>query len=864
MTAPQEPAPIANAPAGASVPDPSDPGAARPAATADRTVHLVGHAHLDPVWLWPWQEGYQEARATFRSALDRMNEYPDFVFTCDQIVLLSWVEECDPDLFAEIAARVAEGRWVHVGGWWVEPDCNMPGPESFVRQGLYGQRYLQSRFGRTATVGMNADPFGHHAMLPQILRGQGLDSYTFLRPGPHEGDLEPSTFWWEAPDGSRVLAYRIPHEYGSAGGAVDGQLERSIAAARGTGDQIMVFYGVGNHGGGPTRANLDSIRRFDRMGSFGRLRLSSPRDYLDAVLARVEAGRELPVRRDDLQHHAPGCYSAHSGIKAWQQRAQAAVLSAERWAALLTVGAPRTAPEPDPYPRDRLEGAWKQVLFNQFHDVLPGSAIESAYDDARDQLGEAVAIAKRITTRAHNVIARRIDIPYEAGSQPVVVFNPHPWPVRTDVIMHVDAQASGTHVVDDEGATVPAQPTRAVVATGTRSRGAVVFRGDLPALGYRVYRLRPGPAPHPLGTNLEVGPLRLANGHVEAVIDAGTGWLSALRDRRTGVDVVAGATPQLHTQICEDPTDTWGHRVVSYAWPGVAMEAQRITVTDTGPLRAAIRVERRWHASTLIEEISLGADDVAVRVQATLDWREPGHLLKLRFPTSLTDPRATYEIPFGSLARPVDGAEEPAQSWVDLSGTVGDRPAGLTVIITGKHGFDTSPGAAPSIGVTAVRSPVYSWHDPLLLDPEGSYRHQDLGTQRFGYALVPHGGDWRTADPIRRARELIAPVRAMQESSHPGPLPRRATFVDDGAGAVMITAVKGSEDPPEGDPTGAELIVRAVETRGESTAARIELPVIGRVLEADFGPYQIRTFRVPTDPALPVVPVDLLEREHAG
>ena len=160
---------------------------------------------------------------------------------------------------------------------------------------------------------MNADPFGHNAMLPQILRGQGMDSYTFLRPGPHEGDLEPSTFWWEAPDGSRVLAYRIPNEYGSGPGAVDGQLEKAIAAARQAGEMIMVFYGVGNHGGGPTRANLDSIRRFDRMGSFGRLTLSSPRDYLDAVLAQVEAGRELPVRRDDLQHHAPGCYSAHSG-----------------------------------------------------------------------------------------------------------------------------------------------------------------------------------------------------------------------------------------------------------------------------------------------------------------------------------------------------------------------------------------------------------------------------------------------------------------------------------------------------------------------------------------------------------------------
>ena len=854
---------MSNAPAGTPLPSAGE-SVARPAATADRTVYLVGHAHLDPVWLWPWQEGYQEARATFRSALDRMNEYPDFVFTCDQIVLLSWVEESDPELFAEITARVAEGRWVHVGGWWVEPDCNMPGAESFVRQGLYGQRYLQSRFSRMATVGMNADPFGHNAMLPQILRGQGMDSYTFLRPGPHEGDLEPSTFWWEAPDGSRVLAYRIPNEYGSGPGAVDGQLEKAIAAARQTGEMIMVFYGVGNHGGGPTRANLDSIHRFDRMGSFGRLTLASPRDYLDAVLAEVEGGRELPRRRDDLQHHAPGCYSAHSGIKAWQQRAQAAVLAAERWAALLSVGAPRTSAEPDPYPRERLEGAWKQVLFNQFHDVLPGSAIEPSYDDARDQLGEAVAIAKRITTRAHNVIARRIDIPYENDSQPLVVFNPHPWRVQTDVTMHDNARPAGVHVVDEDGAPVLAQPARSVVATGGLTRRAVAFRAELPGLGYRVYRLRPGAAPRPVASDLEVEPLRLANQHVEVVIDAATGWLTTLRDRRSGVDVVAGADPELHTQICADPTDTWGHRVVSYAWPGVAMAVGRIRVTDSGPLRGRIRVERRWRSSTLIEEISLGPDDVAVRVDATLDWREPRHLLKLRFPISLADPQATYEIPFGTLSRPVDGAEEPAQSWVDLTGVVEGAPAGLTVIITGKHGFDTSPGERPSIGVTAVRSPVYSWHDPQLLDPDGIYSHQDLGTQRFSYELVPHGGDWRTADPIRRARLLIAPVRAMQESSHPGPLPRVASFVDDGAGSVMITAVKGSEDPPEGDPTGADLIVRAVETGGQQSHARIALPVVDRVLEADFGPHQIRTFRVPADPTRQWVPVDLLERDLEG
>ncbi len=493
------------------------------------------------------------------------------------------------------------------------------------------------------------------------------------------------------------------------------------------------------------------------------------------------------------------------------------MLAAERWAALLTVGAPRTAPEPDPYPRAQLETAWKQVLFNQFHDVLPGSALESAYDDARDQLGEAVAIAKRITTRAHNVIARQIDIPYEADSQPAGRVQPAPLAGadRRDHARRRHGRRGCTWSMTRARRCWRSRPA-SVVATGTRSRGAMAFRGDLPALGYRVYRLRSGPAPDPLDSDLEVGPLRLANEHVEVIIDPTTGWLSTLRDRRNGVDVVAGATPHLHTQICEDPTDTWGHRVVSYAWPGAAMEVQRIVVTDTGPLRGRIRVERRWRSSTLIEEISLGADDLAVRVDATLDWREPGHLLKLRFPTALTDPRATYEIPFGSLARPVDGAEEPAQSWVDLSGAVGDRPAGLTVIITGKHGFDTSPGERPSIGVTAVRSPVYSWHDPVLLDPEGIYRHQDLGSPAV--QLRARTARWRLAQ--RRIRSgghelLIAPVRAMQESSHPGPLPRRASFVDDGAGAVMITAIKGSEDPPPGDPTGAELIVRAVETRGE-------------------------------------------------
>lgn len=859
--------PLSNAPSGDQPRD--RPPTPQPLATPDRTLHMVGNSHLDPVWLWPWQEGYQEARATFWSAIHRMEEFPDFVYTCDQIVLLHWVREVDPVLFAKITERVAEGRWVNVGGWWVEPDCNMPMGESFVRQGLYGQRFLIEHFGRPATVGMNVDPFGHTASLPAILRGQGMSAYTFLRPGPHEADLFDTPFWWTAPDGSTVLACRIPYEYCSPPGDVSGQTEKALGQVDRGFDPLLVFYGVGNHGGGPTRANISSIERYHRMGTFGRLIMSSPDRYFDEVRARLEAEPELelPTRQGDLQHHAAGCYSAHSGIKQWQRRAQHAVLTAERWAIagdlLGRSGNPALAD-----PRDDLTRAWQQVLFNQFHDVLPGSAIESAYDDARDQLGEAVAISKRITTRVQNALARQVDVPLIEGTQPVLIFNPHPWPVRTLVEINYGVQPLGVHVVDDADRTVPSQRVQSVSTTSDRSRGAVVFSADLPAFGYALHSLRPGPE------NPAFEPVRLRepdgstgwvieNAHLRAEVDPATGWLSSLLDKESGLDPVAGATGP-HLQVCEDPTDTWGHRVVSYAWPGAEPAVTAIKVREDGPVRARLRVERVFDRSVIIEEFVLGHDDDQLRVDVEIDWRQQAQLMKLRVPVALTDPRPRYEIPFATLERELDGAEEPAQSWVDLTGRLGRgrnaRSAGLTVINNAKHGYDTSPAdgeTSASLGITAIRSAVFSWHDPRLIGEDEIHRYQDQGAQRFSLTLVPHAGDWRTVGATRRAAELGQPVRAMLESFHTGPLPRRLSLADDAAGPVMITAIKGTEDDGE---DGPDLIVRAVETTGEPAEVTLQLPVAGREVTAAFAPYQLRTFRVPRATRRRVTEVDLIER----
>ncbi|HEY9290041.1 MAG TPA: glycoside hydrolase family 38 C-terminal domain-containing protein, partial [Microlunatus sp.] len=547
-----------------------------------------------------------------------------------------------------------------------------------------------------------------------------------------------------------------------------------------------------------------------------------------------------------------------------------AVLSAERWAVIADVLGARENPALT-YPRDDLGRAWKQVLFNQFHDVLPGSAIESGYHDARDQLGEAVSISKRITVRAHNVIARQIDIPMIENTQPLVVFNPHPWPVTAPVEINYGGQPTGAHVRAADDTKINSQPVQPMSTTNDRSRGALLFDAELPALGYRLYRIHPGS--YAATTELYVeaaddGRLIMSNRLLRVEIDPQTGWLSSLVDRRTGVEL-AGSGP--HLQLCSDPTDTWGHRVVSYAWPGDDMPVDRIRVVESGPLRAAVRVERSWGRSRMTETFVLGSDSDALELRYAIDWCEPGHLLKIRFPVPVADPQATYEIPFATLQRPVDGAEEPAQSWVDLTGTVGSgrqqQQAGLVVINNAKHGYDVSPADSPvpdsdaSIGITAVRSPVYAWHDPKELDPDGVYSYQSQGHQEFGCLLVPHGGNWRTVQPTRRAAELGLAPRAMLETFHDGPLPPTLTFAEvittEGNGQVLATAIKGAEDAAADG--RCDLIVRISETAGHPAAAEVRLPVVGRTIRCELTPYQIRTFRIPVEGRRRITEVNLLE-----
>jgi alpha-mannosidase len=795
----------------------------------ERVLHMIGNAHIDPVWLWQWPEGYQEVRATFHSAVDRLDENPDFVFTHTSVLFLQWVEESDPELFARIRERIAEGRWQVVGGWWIEPDCNIPSGESFVRQGLYGQRYLLDRFGITATTAANLDSFGHNASLPQIFRGQGMDSYVFLRPKPEENEHLPGPlFRWETPDGSSVLAYRIPHEYCAPRADLGDHVEKSLATLPDGMDELAVFYGVGNHGGGPTKANLRSIAELGARDGETRLELSSLRRFFDAV-----AGDDVPAWRGDLQYHAPGCYTTHSGIKRWNRRTENLLQRAEKWCVVANVLGVQ------PYPRRELTEAWQLLLFNQFHDTLAGTSIEPAYEDARDQIGHAASLAALAFNRATQSIARRIAIPYEEGTWPVVVFNPHPWPLRQDVELEYNwLTPAGVHLVDADGGEVPLQQTRSLT-TMSASRARLVLPADVPPLGYRVYRIVPGSTDAPVapqGTTLE-------NEHVLLEIDPASGRIARLVHKTSGADLADPGSP--HATVLSDLSDTWGHEVTAYDDLVGEFDCASVAIVESGPVRTVLRVEGSYGASTLREDYILGTDVRHVDVDVTVDWHEQLKLLKLRYPTSIDDVHATFETPYGHLERTPDGHEDPGQTWVDVSGP----RSGLTVINDAKSGYDVR-GA--DIGVSVVRSPVWAWHDPRELEPGGNFQYMDQGRQRFRIRLVPHAGDWRRAGVPRLAAELNQPAYVMLESFHEGDLRPQQSFAADGGGDVHVTVLKRAED-------GDDVVLRAFETGGRESSATVDLPLLGRTVELAFRPGEIKTVRVPRDPARPVRETNLLE-----
>jgi alpha-mannosidase len=744
------------------------------------TCHLVGHAHIDMNWLWLWPETVEVCKNTFSTVISLMQQFPEFRFSQSQPATYAAVEEADRGLFQKIRERVRQGRWEVTGGTWVEGDLNLPSGESIVRQILYAKRYFGEKFGVEPRICWSPDTFGHAWTIPQILAKSGINYYYFTRCGKGK-----PLFWWESPDGSRVLAF---NDGGYNGWISEGMAQQvmEMSKAYSVRDQLVV-YGVGDHGGGPTREMIEKAIELQSRTVFPTVKFSTATDFFKAALP---FGKDLPVINDELNFEFRGCYTSHSDIKRMNRSLENLLPAAEGFSAIVsTMGLP--------YPMTDFRMAWRNACFNQFHDILGGTAIHGSYDYSTDLYDKAYGAGSAALDVALGCLASRIDS--RGNGIPVVVFNPLAW-TRTDAVevdSPFDPETTGAVSVTDGKATCPAQIIGDRLSFTAR---------DVPAFGYKVVWLNA--AAQPAKSAVKGGADTIENEFFRVRVDPKTGAIASLYDKLGKREVVqAGRQAGLLQILLEEPRGMSAWNIGKIKGTKDLDLAHDSEMIETGPARAVVRSEHDYGESMFVQDVILYEGVPRIDIKMTAQWQEIGTndkdapMLKVAFPTALSSPKATFEIPFGSIERPGNGDEVPAQKWIDLSGP----DYGVSLLNDCKYGHDVSGSVMRLSLLRASYEP-----DPV----------PDVGLHQITYSIYPHSGGWREAGVPRRAYELNNPLRAVATDSHGGKLVQEMSFLSVEPSNLIVTALKRSED-------GSDLIVRFYEASGTATTAVIStaLPI---------------------------------------
>jgi alpha-mannosidase len=798
------------------------------------TVRAVGNSHIDMAWLWPWTETVEVVRNTFQSVLDLMREYPDLKFTMSSARTYEWMQEKYPDMFEQIKQRVKEGRWEVIGGMWVEPDLNMPDGESLVRQILVGKRYFQKNFGADIKIGWNPDSFGYNWQLPQIYKKSGIDYFVTskLLWATDYTKFPYRLFWWEAPDGSRLLTY-FPHEYANefdpqqitqdfsfyAPSIYGSKLRENKLGENKDSPQMLYLYGIGDHGGGPTRTMLDEANRLrDPNTVFPKIEFSTAKEFF-ADLAHELPNLKVPTWKDELyfEYHR-GVLTTQADTKQRIRRDEELMLDAEKYASVASLLGRS-------YPQAQFELAWKNLLFDHFHDVMPGSGIAVNYLDAKRNLEDVARSAKEITDGALGEIMAHVNtqgVNPRGDGVPVVVFNSLSW-VRTEVVeaeVQLPGPARDVEVLDGAGKRVDHQ---LLTMDSTTNRARILILADAPAVGYKTYFVRSWNAAtvaHDDGAGvLKAMGSSMQNGAIRVTVDPKTGCVTSLLDLANQTEALAPSETDSggpKTSVCgnllqafvDKPKrwDAWNIDSDFEKQHWDLDKADEVKLVEHGPLRAVIRVKKHFQNSTFVQDITMYAGVPRVDVKMQVEWHEKHILLKVAFPLSAHNDKATFEIPYGSIERPTTRNtpaeqakfEVPAQRWADLS----DATHGFSLLNDSKYGYDVKGNV---LRLSLLRSP--EWPDP----------HADEGHHEFTYSLYAHAGTWRDAQTVRRGYELNYKLLALQSQKHVGPLPAEHSFVRVEADNVVLTAFKKSEDDNS-------LVLRFYEWAGKKADVELQLP----------------------------------------
>lgn len=777
-------------------------GIAQAGSPLDVNITAVGHAHLDVAWLWTLGQTRRKCGRTFYNVIRLMEQFPEFRFSQSQPQLYDFVRQDDPALFETIRQRVHEGRWEPMGGMWVEADCNITGGESLARQFLLGRTFFRDHFGPDveAPVLWLPDVFGYAWNLPQLIKEAGLEYFFTIKLGWNQYNRLPyDTFWWQGLDGTRVLTH-CSTSSGSGDVHVstynaDASPEQTLQTWRnfqqkdwgrpGVTPPLLMSFGWGDGGGGPTREMLENIREMGRFPATPQIKCGTVREFFRKLEA--ENGDRLPTWNGELylENHR-GTYTTQSRNKRANRQSEFLLHDAEFLAAFASV-----LDSGYGYPHAELRRAWELVCLNQFHDIIPGSSIGSVYAESQQQYAEVREIGEGVRDGALAAIAEKL------GGD-VLVANPTSFK-RSDLAFWSDPNVKNPALQRADGSPVHIQSIEGGLLLDT---GYLPPYSIMPLLSTTLMSNLQSPISNlqPPTSNLTVTPTLLENAYLRVELDT-AGDIVRIYDKLNGREVLPAGAIANQFQAFEDRPinpDAWDIDIFYDDKLWLAEPAESVRVVESGPLRATLEVQRRILNSEYVQRISLSHNSPRLDFDTTIQWRERHILLKVAFPVDVLSPQATYEIQWGNVERPThrntswDWArfEVCAQKWVDLS----EGGYGVSLLNDCKYGHDIHDNV---IRLTLLRSPTTP-------DPEA-----DRGEHRFAYSLLPHQGRWDERT-VAEAYALNDPLIVWSTNSQNPKLETRnlkpLSFISVDLPNVVIETIKQAED-------GRGVIVRLYESQ---------------------------------------------------
>ena len=804
-------------------------------------IHLVCNAHIDPVWLWEWEEGLAETLSTFRIAADFCEKEDGFVFCHNEAILYQWVELFEPPLFLRIKQLVSEGKWAVIGGWYLQPDCNMPSGESILRQILLGKGYFNEKFGVKPTTAVNFDPFGHSRGLVQILKKSGYDAYLFCRPDAAHLDLPSDDFLWVGFDGLEILAHRSGEHYNSERGRAVEKIHSWMNNNPGR-SPGMVLWGIGNHGEGPSREDLQKISNVQRSQTGWNIVHSHPDAYF-AGLSDVQTALNRIDR--DLNPWAVGCYTSMGRLKQKYRELESQYFLTERIVAHASMS------EDFRYPRDEMREALEDLLFVQFHDVLPGSAIPAVEESALRRIGHGLEILSRCRTRAffHLLEGHK---PAGDGEFPVMVYNPLPYDIKEVIICEIQSPEPNfdpsvflqPELFDDAGNRVECQLEKEQSNIRNDHRKRLVFEAPLQACSVNRFSCFLRKVPILEKENRKVSDdLEFVNNRRTLEIHRQTGLVNSYRVDKE--DILRSGSARLLVMM-DDP-DPWGMKVNSFRnqvgsfrlmtpvesarFAGVpGTELAPVRVIEDGPVRRVVEALFTYLDSRAVVRYVIPASGDSWEMEIRLFWMEKDRMLKLSFATPWNEATAVGQVMYGVQEFNLPRQELVAQSWCGLNSADGEST--LAIINNRTYGLDYEDG---EIRISLLRSPAYAGHPiddhtPITRDDRFEPRI-DQGEHLFRFRIS-----------AGKTNQILACIDRQSQFWNEGLV--SLCCYPSGIGMMLPAAVRLS-DPRirlaamKKAEQGEQLITRLFNTVDQVIEAEVEWPLYQVVIKVRFNGYEI-------------------------